>query len=360
MPAMELVRALHDHARDIILVIDRDTGVIVEANRAAEIAYQYTRDELLARTIFELRQLDAPSAVERQMATADDDGIMFAALHRRRDGTTFPVEVSSRGETIEGRRLLLSIVRDITERVRLDAEREHLLHTTQQALATREEFLAVASHELRTPVAITDLQLQHARRAVVRGESPERLVSLLDRARSQVQRLSALVQRLLDASRVEAGIDVQHSDLDLADVARDAVDRLRVQIEASGSELNVDVPSIRGHWDPLLLEQVLVNLLTNALKYGEGKPVSLVARTEGDSARVEVTDRGIGLVAKDIERIFGKFERAVPAANYGGLGLGLFITRQIVEAHGGRIDVTSSLGQGAVFRVTLPCRSAIR
>jgi two-component system, LuxR family, sensor kinase FixL len=358
MPSMELYRALHDHVQDIILVIDRDTGAIVEANLAAEAAYRYTRDELLALTIYDLRADDPRPSVSHQMAVADERGTMFEAIHRRRDGTTFPVEVSSRGEAIDGRRLLLSIIRDITERQRLYAERDQLLRTTQAALATRDEFLAVASHELRTPVAITDLQLQHARRAIGRGESTDKLVAIIERARSQTHRLSMLVQRLLDASRVDSGIDVQYSDLDLAEVVRVAVERMRVQIDASGSELVVDVPSIAGRWDQLRLEQVLVNVIANALKYGDGKPIAITARMP-DAVHVEldITDHGIGLAAGDSDRIFDKFERAVPAANYGGLGLGLYIARQIVEAHRGRIEAHSAApSRGSVFRITLPLR----
>jgi PAS domain S-box-containing protein len=354
----ELYLALHDHVRDIIIVIDRETGVILDANRAAELAYGYARDELCAMTIFDLRQLDPQSSVEQQMTVADHDGVLFEAMHRRKDGTAFPVEVSSRGETVDTRRLLLSIIRDITDRKRLDAERDQLLRTTQAALATRDEFLAVASHELRTPVAIADLQLQHALRSLERDDPRARVVDIVERARSQIHRLDALVGRLLDASRIGAGIDVEYADADLADIVRDAVERIRARTDLAGTELLVHVPAILGRWDPLRLEQVLTNLLTNAVKYGEGRPVSIDARADGANVLLDVRDRGIGMDADVVDRIFEKFERAVPSAHYGGLGLGLYIAKQIVTAHGGTIAVTSAPRVGTTFHLTLPLAPA--
>src|ERR1041385_8240501 len=150
---VELYAAFLQHVRDIILVIDLGTGRIVDANRAAELAYLYSLAELRELTIQDLR-IDPPAEVVGQMKKADTSGILFEALHRRRDGTTFPVEISSKGQTIGEQRLLFSIVRDITERKRFEAERERLLETTQAALAIREDFLWVAAHELRTPLAV--------------------------------------------------------------------------------------------------------------------------------------------------------------------------------------------------------------
>lgn len=369
----DLYRELHDHVRDIILVIDADSGRIVEANRAAELAYQYTRDELLARSIFDLRTEAAP-AVADQMRSADRVGSLFETSHRRKDGTVFPVEVSSRGETLARgaaidraaaadlapRRYLLSIVRDITERKRADAERERLLATTQQALATREEFLWVASHELRTPLTIVSLQLHQLRRSLDRGDGVERLTASTDAALTHIERLSALVQRLLDATQLATGPRLEIAALDLAPLVARAVDHIRAHSGAEDLAIEVDVPSIHGAWDAVRLEQVLINLLSNAAKYGLRQPIVVRARQERgappspDVIHVEVIDRGIGLAASETERIFRKFERAVSTAHYGGLGLGLYITRQIVEAHGGWIEVESAPGRGSTFRVTLP------
>jgi two-component system sensor kinase FixL len=351
--AASLYRELHEHVRDILLVINADTGQIVEANNAAVRAYQYTRDELVARTIYDLR-LENPPAVVAQMRTADRTGFLFETTHRRKDGSTFPVEVSSRGETFGDHRFLLSIIRDITDRRRADAERERLLATTQQALAMREEFLWVASHELRTPLTVVSLLLHQLRRAIDRGDPGDKLATSTETALSHVERLSALVGRLLDASQLEGGPRLDVADVELAEVARAAVERVRAQSDAVGIEIALEVPAIRGRWDAVRLEQVLINLVSNAVKYGLRQPIRVVALIAEPLVHIEVIDRGIGLAASETERIFGKFERAVSTAHYGGLGLGLYIARQIVEAHRGWIAVDSAPGRGSTFRVTLP------
>ena len=349
----ELYRELHEHVRDILLVINADTGQIVEANHAALDAYQYARDELLARTIYDLR-IETPPAVVAQMRTADRVGFLFETLHRRKDGSTFPVEVSSRGQTFGDQRFLLSIIRDITERRRADAERDRLLATAQQALAMREEFLWVASHELRTPLTVVSLLLHQLRRSIDRGDPNEKLAGSTETALTHVERLSALVGRLLDASQLDGGPRLDLTDVELGAIVRAAVDRVRAQSDAVGVDITIDVPAVHGRWDAVRLEQVLMNLLANAVKYGLRQPIRVAALIAEPLVHIEVIDHGIGLAASETDRIFGKFERAVSTAHYGGLGLGLYIARQIVEAHRGWIAVESVPGRGATFRVTLP------
>ena len=354
MTGPALLDEVSDHVRDIVLLIDPETGRILEANPAAEQTYGYTRAELLERTIFDLRVGPAASTQD-QMKHADRAGILFEGVHRRRDGSEFPVEVSSRGETLGERRVLLSVIRDITERKRLDVEREALLATTQQALESREEFLWIASHELRTPITIVSLQLQQLRRLIERGEPADRLASAAAAALSQVGRMSSLVQSLFDLSQLEHGrFTLDRTEADLAAIVQDVIERLAAQAALVGSQLVVEVPQLRGRWDRMRLEQVFTNVIGNALKYGAGRPVEVEARAAGDMVHADIRDRGIGIQEADAERIFGKFQRAVPAANYGGLGLGLYISRQIVEAHGGWIAVQSAPGAGAMFRIALP------
>jgi PAS domain S-box-containing protein len=349
----DFYRGLHDLVRDIILVVDADTGRIMEVNRAAESAYQYTRAELLALAIQDLR-VGSPQSEADQLRAAAGEGSLFEAVHRRKDGSLFPVEVSSRGETIGARHYLLSIIRDITERKRADEERERLFATTQQALAAREEFLFVASHELRTPIAIVSLQLHTMRRSINRGDGADRMTASVEAALLYIDRLNALVQRLLDATQLDSGLRLELAWIDLAEVTHLAVERVCTQTDAAGIEITVEVPEIHGRWDATRLEQVLVNLLSNALKYGLRRPVAISARVDIDVVHIEIRDHGIGLTPSETDRIFGKFERAVSIAHYGGLGLGLYISRQIVEAHRGWIEVESMLGRGSTFRVTLP------
>jgi PAS domain S-box-containing protein len=344
-----------DHVRDIFLVIDAKDGRLLDANAVAERAYGYTRAQLLALTVYDLR-VDAPQPVTAQMATADQGGIMFETVHRRRDGTTFPVEVSSRGETIGDRRVLVSLIRDITERKRTAAELERLLAASEAALAARDEFLLVASHELRTPISVIGLQAHQIRRMIDRGEPVERLRAAAETSIRQIDRLDELVKVLLDVTRIASGqLELDREEVDLPDLVAEVVGRLREQAGHAGSPIHTDVPVLVGRWDRLRIDQALTNLLGNAIKYGEGKPITVSARAvAGGRVAIEIRDRGIGFSREDRARIFDKFVRAVPLAHYGGLGLGLYITRQIVEAHGGTIDAASEPADGATFVVTLP------
>jgi two-component system sensor kinase FixL len=352
----EIATFLFEHARDILLVIDGCSGRIVDANEAAELAYGYSRSDLLARTIFEIRAAD-PETVPAQMAAANNEGILFRTVHQRRDGSTFPVEVNSRGHAFGGRRMLLSVVRDISERCRFEAEREALIATTRRALELREEFLVIVSHELRAPVTNVSLHLQQLMRQLERGSADARITNATEDALAEIARLSSLISTLLDAQQVAGEIVLARGVVDLADLVNEVVTRLRRRAELAGSPLRVAVPAVRGDWDRLRLEQVLTNLLVNALKYGGGQPIDVSGSIEDAHALVEVRDRGIGIAAEDAERIFEKFARAVPPA-YGGLGLGLYIVRRLVEAHGGTITVESALGCGSTFRLRLPLRDA--
>ena len=348
----EVTGYLFEHARDIILVIDAGDGRIVAANRAAESAYRYTREELLTLRIFDLRLEELPS-VATQMRTAVSQGILFEALHRRSDGTTFPVEVSSRGEHMSGRRYLFSVIRDITDRKRLERERERLLETTEQALALREEFLVIASHELRTPLTNVSLQLPQLDRVRDRQVHPDQLRAVSDSALREAERLGTLISALVDAQVVKGQLSLELAEVDLARLVNEIVERLRFRIEQAGSEVRVEVPGVRGNWDRLRIDQVITNLVVNAIKYGAGRPLLIRGTAVDQTVTLEVVDHGIGISPDDADRIFGKFERAV-SSHHGGLGLGLFIARQIVEAHGGTIGLESKLGAGSVFRVSLP------
>lgn len=230
--------------------------------------------------------------------------------------------------------------------------------TLRHAIQLRDEFLSVASHELRTPLTALGLQLEQLRKLVLKeaNGAGARMAKKVDTAIRQADRLGTLVEGLLDVSRIASGrLVLRLERFDLREVVREVVDRLGGMAARSGSELRVAAPpEAVGTWDRSRLDQVLVNLLTNALKYGPGCPIDIALSASERSVELTVTDRGIGISDEDRERIFGRFERAVSARHYGGLGLGLYITRQIVEAHGGEIDVRSAPGAGATFVVRLP------
>jgi two-component system sensor kinase FixL len=175
----------------------------------------------------------------------------------------------------------------------------------------------------------------------------------------QTRHLGRLIEELLDISRIQAGRFVLEpvDGVDLGQVARATAARLEGELKAAGCSILFDLESATGCWDAARLDQVVTNLVTNAIKFGAGKPIELRARANGDTATLAVTDHGIGIAPEAHERIFDRFERDVSAQHYGGLGLGLYIARQIVDAHRGVITVASRPGEGATFTVELPRRA---
>ena len=260
-------------------------------------------------------------------------------------------------------------VEDMTERRRVEAQRdagaareravrEQALRETQEAVRARDEFLSVAAHELRTPLTSLRLHLQLLQRQVGVAQ-PALSAELAPRTQvleRQLSRLGSLVNTLLDVSRLAAGkLSLEPRELDLALMVRQMADAFAEEFSRAGSALTVHVDGpLLGSWDPLRVEQVLVNLLSNAAKYGAGRPVEVSLAGEGHTAVLAVKDHGIGISEDGMARLFGKFERAVSERHYGGLGLGLYITRQIVEAMGGTITVRSAQGQGSTFILRLP------
>jgi signal transduction histidine kinase len=225
-------------------------------------------------------------------------------------------------------------------------------------LHLREEFLQIASHELRTPLASLRLSTQVLLRAAERKRavSPEVLDQSLRRVLGNTLRLEQLTSALLDVTRIGQGhLELAPAEIALDAVVREAVEHLEPTLGAAGSTLSIECPApVLGRWDPSRLDQVVTNLVTNAAKFGAGKPIEIRIEQIGDAARLAVTDHGIGIDPAHLPRVFDRFERAVPSSSYGGLGLGLYITRSIVLAHGGTITADSEPGTGSTFTVTLP------
>jgi signal transduction histidine kinase len=180
----------------------------------------------------------------------------------------------------------------------------------------------------------------------------------LDEAQRQARRLSQLITLLLDVGRIVTGrVSLDRAEMDLTRLVQEVMERLRDVFTRAGCAVTLQEPGpVVGCWDALRLEQVIVNLLTNAARYGAGKPVTLRLESDGVRARFIVRDEGVGIAPEDLPRIFSRFERAVTVRHYGGLGLGLYISREIVESHGGHLSVDSQPGQGATFTMELPYR----
>ncbi len=246
---------------------------------------------------------------------------------------------------------------ELVRRTGLAADNARLFRDAQDAIRARDEFLQIASHELKTPLTPLQLHLDTLTRSFAQaGVQNERLLEKLSSATRQTIRLGRLVEGLLDVSRITGGhLELELERFDLAVAVRDVVDRFRAEAERAGSEVSVSgSDSVVGTWDSLRVEQIVSNLLINAIKYGSGKPIDIEVRATDDAVRVAVTDRGIGIEKETIGRLFGRFERGVSLRHYGGLGLGLFVARQFAEAHGGTIVAQSQLGEGSTFTLVLP------
>lgn len=271
---------------------------------------------------------------------------------------------------------LLSNVRSFAERdTRLLAELANrassaiqsakLFEEAQRAVRLRDDFLLIASHELKTPLTSLNIQIETLRRLAERERleaiAPGQLKRMLQTSAEQLKNLAKLIDGLLDVSLVAtSGVVLGvREDVNLAQLVREVVDRSLAQSQLSTDAVEIKAePTVIGRWDKLRIEQVVTNLITNAVKYGAGQPIKIDVRSNDGKAQLMVQDFGIGIDPENHERIFGRFERAVPIRRFGGLGLGLYITREIVRAHGGTIRFESEPGSGTAFIVELPLRFA--
>lgn len=256
---------------------------------------------------------------------------------------------------------------DATERSFIEAvalqcgqalDRARLYSESEEAIRVRDDFLAVASHELNTPLTSLKLALGHLRRDI--AHDPAVLARLLGVVERQADRLGSLVADLLDVSLLTSGsVSLELADIDIVEAVRAALDRYAVSIQRSQCVLTFEAPpSLVGRWDRKRIEQVTGSLVSNAIKFGCGKPIDVVIEKIGHDARLIVRDRGVGIPHERQLRIFDRFERAVATPHYGGFGLGLWLSRRVLEAMGGRIEVQSQPGRGSTFTVHLPIGEA--
>lgn len=231
------------------------------------------------------------------------------------------------------------------------------------ALKLRDEFLSIASHELKTPLTTLKLEAQMTRRALEMGDrrvlNEQRLNQFVTQLDRRVDKLRELVDDMLDVSRIQRGsLTLNPEETDLSKLLHEAVKTYKPEIERAGCEISLNIQDdIVGTVDQSRIEQVVLNLLSNAVKYGAGKPIVVSAYQENNFAIIKVEDHGIGISEENQKRIFERFERAIASNEISGLGLGLYISKQILSLHAGKIDVKSKPGIGSEFMVTLPLNS---
>ena len=347
-----LLRATIESTADGLLVVDRAGRIVLYNERFREIwsippdvladdiddkAIVFVEKQLVDPRTFRARIVELYDAPE----TESTDRLEFL------DGRV--IERYSRPQYVEDQIIgRVWSFRDVTSQ-----------HQAERALALavqmRDEFIGIASHELFTPITSLAVAIRGLR-GLFPGTGTDAGTRLLRGAERQIDRLTRLVQELLDVTRIDGGrLALTLEDVDLRDVARDTLDRFATELERDHVAVSLSAgTAVIGRWDRIRLEQVATNLLANAIKFGQGKPIELAVRSTPNGAQLEVLDHGIGIAPDRQAIIFERFQRAVSSRHFAGLGLGLFIARQIVEAHGGSVHLESAPGEGAKFRVELP------
>jgi PAS domain S-box-containing protein len=332
-------------------------GRVASWNPGAEKIKGYRQDEILGQHFsrFFTPEDIAGGKPARELEIAAAEGRFEDESWRvRKDGTRFWANVvvapiRDAAGALEG---FVKITRDLTERRRTEEERLRLAQA-QEAVRLRDEFLSIASHELKTPLTALQLQLRS-----VLGREPldDTIRTKVERATRVADRLGQLIDALLDVSRIATGkLKLTFETFDLFAVVKEVAERFREAADDAGCALSLDDGGpISGCWDRLRIEQVLMNLLANAIKYAPGRPIHISAVRAGELAILEVRDHGPGIPETELSRVFDRFERAASPRSFGGLGLGLYVAREIVASHGGTIGAANALGGGTSMTIRLP------
>jgi signal transduction histidine kinase len=247
----------------------------------------------------------------------------------------------------------LELCDELARRMTLAIDNARLYEAARESLAARDEFLAAAAHELRGPLTALRLAVQ----GLMKGELPPRAArNALEVVQREDGRLGRFIEDLIDLGRIRRGqLRFTLQEVDLGSVVRAVVSRWSAGIARSGSSVSISTEGdLTGQWDGSKIEQVVDSLLSNAIKYGDGKPIEFIVRGSGEDVTLSVVDHGIGIPPGLHGKLFDPYQRAVGASHYGGLGLGLYIARTIVEALGGTIGADSRPDGSTVFRAELP------
>jgi PAS domain S-box-containing protein len=352
-----LVEAVKDYA---IFMLDPQ-GRVVTWNEGAKRIKGYEASEIIgqhfSRFYEEGPARDEICARELEIAAREkrfeDEGWRV-----RKDGSKFWANVvitalRNKNDQLVG---FTKVTRDLTERRRLQDEQLRSAKA-EEAIRVRDEFMSLVSHELKTPLTILQMQLDTLPGAL--GDpSDQKVAAKLGRAAESSGRLARLIDSLMDVSSMATGRFVLNAQrFDLGDSLRRLIDYLAPAATRARCELSLHTEGdLVGKWDQLRIEQAVIHLVSNALKFGFGKPVQLELRRKGDEVWLDVRDHGPGVPPADVDRIFGRFERATSSLNSGGLGLGLYFIHEIAAAHGGSISVENIPGEGACFQLRLPVR----
>jgi signal transduction histidine kinase len=253
-----------------------------------------------------------------------------------------------------------ALAEDIASRVAAALQNARMYGVAQEAIRSRDEFLALVAHELRTPLTALQLRTDNLLHRARRGGNAEETKRTEAVARD-MRRFTDVVQHLLEASTIRAeGVKLSHGTCDLAKIVEGCVAQVAERARHAGSPIAVRTePSIMGRFDRARIERVFLCLLDNAIKFGNKKPIELSLRRDGTQAELTVRDHGVGIAPDRLPSLFEPFVRAVSKEHFPGIGMGLYIAKAIVEAHGGTISVQSTIGEGTTFVVRLPLSSDV-
>lgn len=334
-------------------------GIITSWNKAAERMFGYTEQEAVGRHITLIippERLEEETYIIGEIIKGNRID-HFHTIRQAKDGQLIPISVSVSPITDETGTIIgaSKIARDISEQLALQAERARHYEEVKALNARKDEFIGLASHELKTPLTSIGGYLDILSRMV----SDEKGLLFLQKTKQQVKKLSALVSDLLDVSKIESGkLSFSVELFDIRRVLEDAIELMSYSSKQHSFNLTVASEELFIEGDPHRIEQVLINLLTNAIRYSPGaNRVDITLSAEGGSALVGVRDYGVGIPEDKLEEIFSRFYRVDETKNHAsGLGLGLYLSQQIVDRHGGKIWAESKSGEGSTFWVRLPCK----
>jgi PAS domain S-box-containing protein len=367
------LEAILDNIPDMIFVKEAKDLRFVRMNRAGEELLGFPRENLIGKNDYDFFPKD-----EADYFTSKDREVM--AKKKMLEIPIENIKTKFRGTRQlhtkkiplldkEGHpQYLVGISEDITEKILAEKDKQKMFQEqiarqeVEKSLQAKEEFISIASHELKSPISALKLQAQMFLNNIKNNKrdafSLERVNKLIELTEREVSRLDRLVNDMLDASRITSGNLTMHfSNFNICKLISDVITKMSDMFGKAGypiPELRCSNENIIGNWDSMRIEQVIINLLTNAFRYGKGRPIEVGVSQKENKVVIFVKDQGIGIDAVNLDRIFNRFERIIDKNEASGLGLGLFISKQIVLAHKGRIWAESELGKGSTFYLELP------
>lgn len=372
----EVFKILVDTVEDYAIFALDTTGRILTWNKGAERLKGYKAHEIVGEhfsKFYTQGDIDRKHPEEELKIAISEGRFVEEGWRIKKDGQIFWANVViTKLMDHHGKHIgFAKVTRDLTEKKLIEEKlrgindelEKQVASRTQEletALKARESFLSIASHELKTPLTSLKLKTQMRVRTFSKKidavYNATELIEMFESDERQIGRLTRLVDDILDTTRIDAGkLGLQLEEIELCELIQTLAKDMLPALQTANCEISFTCTSpAKGQWDSYRLEQVFINLMTNAMRYGQGYPIHISAGTKNNAAYFSIKDHGIGISDKDQDRIFHQFERATNLNEGKGLGLGLYIVKQIVLAHNGKIHLTSSLGKGSEFTVELP------